>query len=321
MKYLLIKIKSFFSASQSIDVITYLSYGNNSAVRVLGRVVKKNPITNFSLMQSRKKHFVDVIKLFSTKKRAHVPLTYFKGVQEGLFNSNDQGHFSHIIDIHDNPQLELKLNNKKVPIEFIRPTSKTKKLIISDIDDTIIKSRATSMTSLVLKVLFYPLAKREAFQEAAAFYHQLQKGENQQQENLIMYLSSSTWTLYPMLLSFIKENNFPIGPLLLQNIKSEKKKKGAKRHQHKIDRIVELIEFYPDLKLQLIGDAGQRDAAIYLEIAKKFPNKIDFILIRYTWWTKKQGDYTDYLAKASELGVKMIYFHNLNEVPKEILVT
>ncbi len=303
---------------RSLELISYLSYGDDSKVRALGRVVKKKPQSNFSKQQKSLEHFITVLKLFLTKKVDCAPLTYNNKEKTIHFNSNAEGYFSHIVPVTRNNDVAISLGTKKAVIEFLAPSLKTKKIIISDIDDTIMKSKAISMTSLVVKTLFYPLKKREAFSEAAEIYHDLQLGPGGDEENMIFYVSSSTWSLYPMLMSFIKKNNFPKGPLLLQDIKTEKQREGAISHAHKLDRIIELVEFYPHLKFQLIGDAGQRDAQIYLEIAKRYPQKIDYILIRHTWWSKELKTYTEFLEQAKRLGIKMVYFSDLNEALVQI---
>ena len=267
--------------------------------------------------QTRREHFLQIIKLFRTQKRAKAKVVILGTSESKSFQSNSEGYFAQIIKNQDGLKFKQD-DNIVIPIEFMGPEPATKKIIISDIDDTIIKSRAVSLTSLIFKTLFCPLSKREPFPEAASFYKKMQSGLDQDKKNLFFYVSSSTWVLYPLLKAFLQINGFPKGPLILQDIKTEKNKQGAKKHQHKFDRIQELIQFYPEYQFQLIGDAGQRDAAIYLDIAKKYPDKIDFILIRETWWNDKMSDSTRFIEAAKNLGIKMIYFKDLEKIAHQI---
>lgn len=335
MKILLLYIEHFFvfinsliekaSGSQkSAQILSYLSYRNETKTRILGRVVENISHTEFSKEQKEFTHFIKVFKLFLTKKIADAKIEVTCSDSPHQIVSNEEGFFSEVIATTESQVAQVKLlsvGESKIKIDktdfkipIIGPSAKTKKIIISDIDDTVIKSRAVSIKSLIVKTLFSPLSKRLAFSEAAEFYQKLREGPNKDQKNLFFYVSSSTWNLYPLLSAFLRENYFPRGPLLLQDIATEKKKAHSGSHMHKFDRISEIIDFYPDYKYVLIGDAGQMDAKIYLKVAEMFPEQIELILIRHTWWTKEVFIPEEYIEKAEALNVPLVYFDDLNEL-------
>jgi phosphatidate phosphatase APP1 len=158
----------------------------------------------------------------------------------------------------------------------VTPRSGAQFAIISDVDDTVLQTGATSVVSMLKKVLFGNARTRLPFVGAAAFYRTLC-----QQANPIFYVSSSPWNLYDMLTDFFKINDIPAGPLMLRDwgIKpSELLPFGHKTH--KLDSITGIMDAYPELPFVLIGDSGQEDPEIYTTLVSKYPSRIRAIYIR-----------------------------------------
>jgi len=57
-------------------------------------------------------------------------------------------------------------------------------------------------------------------------------------------------------------------------------KSGGGSHEHKVEKIVFLMDFYPELNSVLIGDSGQHDPEIYAEIIGKFKFRVEAVYIR-----------------------------------------
>jgi len=77
--------------------------------------------------------------------------------------------------------------------------------------------------------------------------------------------------------------NIPIGPRLLKDRHMDLKniwKSGGGSHEHKVEKIVFLMDFYPELNSVLIGDSGQHDPEIYAEIIGKFKFRVEAVYIR-----------------------------------------
>lgn len=311
-------------------VLTYTLYGDAKKVKVFGRVVEEIKKHDFSKHKRRLIHFYQVIKLFITIKYdcARVNTT-FRNCSVDL-KTDDEGFFYGIIESETSDLCPLEsvkfkitsLDGKKIsPIKesiyeskIVKPTQNTKRIIVSDIDDTVMKSKATNFGKVILRTLFSTVSHRKTFPEAAEVYSLLKVGEQGNEENMFFYVSSSTWNIYPLLDGFLKINKFPEGVILLQDVASEKLKEHKNSHGHKLDRITEVADFYPNFGLILIGDAGQQDAEIYLQIAERYPRRVDKILIRKTWWTDVLVDHQPYLDRAKALGVEMYYFEHLNEI-------
>ena len=50
--------------------------------------------------------------------------------------------------------------------------------------------------------------------------------------------------------------------------------------EYKVKTVSRLLERYPHRQFILIGDSGERDPEVYLQIAKKYPQQVGVILIR-----------------------------------------
>lgn len=154
--------------------------------------------------------------------------------------------------------------------------------IISDIDDTILKTGLTSL--LKIKAGYLTFAKnafgRQAFQSVPDFYHALQGGPAGSSENPVFYVSNSPWPLYDLLSDFLALNDLPKGPLLLRDFSLARRPTLTPPGNHKPDTISRIIQTFPKLPFILIGDSGERDTDVYLEIARRFPGRIMGIFIR-----------------------------------------
>lgn len=154
--------------------------------------------------------------------------------------------------------------------------------IVSDVDDTIIKSGITSL--LKLKAVYLTLVKnafgRQAFQSVADFYQALQKGPDGTCDNPVFYVSNGPWNLYDLLCDFFQLHELPKGPVFMRDFGFLGRRLWGKPSTHKADHIRRIITAYPDLPFVLIGDSGERDTDIYMEIARSFPGRILAIFIR-----------------------------------------
>jgi phosphatidate phosphatase APP1 len=108
--------------------------------------------------------------------------------------------------------------------------------------------------------------------------------------------------LYRYLEYFLTKNNFPKGPIILRSFPKLFYKKRKDEKPRKQKEILNLLKTYKDLKFILIGDIGQHDPYIYLEIADQFPTRIAAIYLRSVSHKKKM------------IRVKELY-KNFNTIP------
>ncbi len=159
----------------------------------------------------------------------------------------------------------------------------TKRIIVSDIDDTVLVSHSTQTLRKLRLMLLKNAASRTPFPGVPEFYSALGKGLDNKSDFPFFYVSSSEWNLYDLLEDFFRFNELPKGIFLLRKLEHsiwKFWKSGQGNHEHKYEKISSLITFYPDQKFILIGDSGQRDPEIYRRLAIEFPGRIESIYIR-----------------------------------------
>jgi phosphatidate phosphatase APP1 len=149
--------------------------------------------------------------------------------------------------------------------------------VISDIDDTVIRTDATSLLGTFRSTMLANARTRLPFPGVAALYRALHGAGT----NPLFYVSSSPWNIYDMLSDVLALRGIPAGPLLLRNWGLERRLELAFRHHdHKFAAITRILETYPQLRFLLIGDSGQEDPEIYREVIARFPGRILAVYIR-----------------------------------------
>jgi len=279
---------------RNLQILPYRGFGNSHEFYLKGRVLRETRAAeledaNFwdNLMATyRRVHSVEV-------PNAVVRVTYGKTSTDILTDS--EGFFElHIANDGTggaepwrNIQVELLSpkaeENKAVTASapVLVPSSTARFGIISDIDDTIIVSNATNLFKVAYTTFSQNARSRIAFAGVGAFYRALQQGTNDREFNPIFYVSSGPWNLYDLLVDFMRLNEIPLGPILLQDYGVDEKKLFSSSHRdHKMAQIRKLLETYPDLPFILIGDSGQHDPEIYRKVLEEVPARISAIYIR-----------------------------------------
>ncbi|WP_299889170.1 App1 family protein [uncultured Lacinutrix sp.] len=290
-----------------LQIIAFQSYGTNTHFYIRGRALEDESIDLeskgwFSLLINTWKRFeTDEIKQASLNIKLPNGVVletktnnkgYFKieAQLEGLKKlTNNEGWLSCEI-AYSNLNLNRKIQRENCfAAEILIPSSKAQFGIASDIDDTILHTGVVSKLKWrVLFNTFFKAAKsRLPLEGAAELYHLLHKGKDGNNANPIFYVSHSPWNLYRYLELFLKQNNFPKGPILLRSFSNILKRKSENDKPQKQKEIINLLKTYPSLPFILIGDSGEHDPDIYIEIAEQFPNRIIAIYLRSVKHKKK----------------------------------
>ena len=202
-----------------------------------------------------------------------------KNLEQSL---TDEGWLNFEVSYTDTSVKREILLKNRFSGEMLIPSKNADFGVISDIDDTILHTGVVSLLKwrVVLNTVFRGAYMRKPLEGAADFYHLLHRGRSGEKANPIFYVSHSPWNLYRYLALFLKTNNFPKGPLLLRSMSSVFQSKAKSEKPQKQKEIVNILKTYPKLAFILIGDSGERDADIYIEIAKAHPEQIAAIYLR-----------------------------------------
>jgi phosphatidate phosphatase APP1 len=190
--------------------------------------------------------------------------------------------------------------------------------IISDIDDTFLISHSRRSFRKLFVLLSRNVQARKPFDDVVKHYQLLSfasRAHPQKDSNIFFYVSSSEWNLYDMIVRFAELNGLPKAVLKLKKIKSgldDFVMTGGGSHSHKLRKIHNIINFYPELQFILLGDDSQKDPEIYEEICRTFPTNIGAVYIRQT--RKRSKPFTTLLLKnIQDLGIETCYFAHSNK--------
>lgn len=167
----------------------------------------------------------------------------------------------------------------------VKPALQAPFLVISDIDDTILVTGLTEGVAMVTRTVLREADKRRAIPGMSSLYRGLARGvanraDNRRPEPAFFYVSTGSWSFYPLLSQFMQLRAFPQGPMFLTDWGPTERYLRRSGAEHKRTAIRRLLEAYPKMPFVLIGDSGQRDALTYEEMARTFPGRVKLIVIR-----------------------------------------
>ncbi len=279
-----------------LQIVTYRSYGTINRLYIKGRVLEDKTIKASTPEDSLWRNLYNIYQRFESDEVPDALLRVnFQG-EEFLIKTDDEGYFT--LNLFPSTPIgwndiwyEVEIELIEAPIPFtpglkaiahvLVPPIDAEYGIISDIDDTIIKTSATNLVAMSGNVFLNNAHTRLPFAGVSEFYRALQLGRNGKRNNPFFYVSSSPWNLYDLLTDFLDLNKIPAGPLLLRDFGLQDNKLISSGHMgHKFKEIENVLLTYPQLNFVLVGDSGQEDPKIYQEVVKKYPDRILAIYIR-----------------------------------------
>jgi len=306
---------------EPLMIQAYHGYGTPQSVTIKGRVLENEGIREATDHDTIWQNMLNAYRQIESDE---VPGATVQGVLYGQVVtavSDEEGYF----DLHfaldkplpnNVPWHTVEMTLIDAPRKLDQPVSTSGQIlvppetavfgVISDIDDTVLQTQATSYLQAA-RLLFLKNARtRLPFTGVAAFYHALQQGINNQ-NNPIFYVSSSPWNVFTLLTDFFNHQNIPQGPLFLKDYGITPDQLFTSGHRkHKLEQIDKILKTYPNLPFILIGDSGQKDPEIYAEIAEIFPKQIKAIYIRDVSEDKRDREVETIAESLESLHIQMI---------------
>lgn len=183
-------------------------------------------------------------------------------------------------------------------------------VVISDVDDTVLVSYATKKWRKLYLLLTKNVQSRKPFRGINELYRNISNGRS----STYFYVSSSEWNLYDFLKEFMAHHHLPAGVFLLQDIKSgilDLLKSGGGTHEHKTEKVALLLEVFEKSNFILIGDSGQKDPEIYLDIVKQYSSRIEQVYIRDVRKSRRTK-IRQIKEEMSLMGVEMSFVSNMH---------
>jgi phosphatidate phosphatase APP1 len=312
------------------DLKLYRGYANKKELVVFGHVVKKYPSGDHKYTRNGFRYARTIIQLFSIKTIPFLKVVLKVGNLVAETTAEADGYFRFQVPFHESMAsgwhtyevtVDDEINGKKYHAvskeEFFLPYQSSYG-IISDIDDTFLISHSRRSFRKLFVLLSRNVQARKPFDDVVKHYQLLSfasRTHPQKDSNIFFYVSSSEWNLYDMIVRFAELNGLPKAVLKLKKIKSgldDFVMTGGGSHSHKLRKIHNIINFYPELQFILLGDDSQKDPEIYEEVCRTFPTNIRAVYIRQT--RKRSKPFTTLLLKnIQDLGIDTCYFAHSNK--------
>lgn len=312
-------------------IMPYAAYANNENVFIKGAVIEDKGLAKPDQKQKLWKNILTMIKRYSGDEIVGVRVSISYNEQNIIATTDERGIFQTLMENKGTENIDkqedkvyFSLIDKlsadqgniraETHIQHVLPGARF--IIASDIDDTVMVSHSTKILKKLRLMLFKNAYTRSPFAGVSAFYNALVRDNSR--VNPIFYVSSSEWNLYDLLIDFFKFKGLPPGTLLLSDKKLRLLRfwRSGKKHDDKISNIQKLFGFYPAHDFILIGDSGQRDPEIYLQLAEMFPSRIKAIYIRYIGKKTSHERMDKLSAEAKVLDTEMIVVHNTVEAAR-----
>lgn len=152
--------------------------------------------------------------------------------------------------------------------------------VISDLDDTVIRSGLTEGLSAVRRTLLGNQHTRRAIPGVSSWYRGMsRRGTVDAVEPAFFYVSTGSWSFYEMLVQFLQLRGFPRGPLFLTDWGPSDRYLHRSGGMHKKHTIGRLMMAYPLTPFVLVGDTGQGDFEAYTDAARHFGDQVQLIVL------------------------------------------
>jgi phosphatidate phosphatase APP1 len=313
------RLDRFSEAEDDVFILPFMGFGNREKIVAKGRVLEKTDAALATETDSRWRNLVSMFRLFETDE---VPHALVKASFEGLENeirADREGYFNIELNAGEKSktdlwhELSLELlepavaNSAKTTGQILIPPASAKFGVISDIDDTVIKTNVTNKMKMLATTVLTNEHTRLPFEGVAEFYRALQTGREGNENNPIFYVSSSPWNLYTLLIEVFKKREIPLGPLFLKDFGVHTAFHASDHHSHKLENIRRVLDAYPHLPFVLIGDDGEQDPQIYRQVVNEYPGKVRVIYIRKVRNDAIEEKELDLVREVRESGSQVVF--------------
>ncbi|MFP4515172.1 MAG: App1 family protein [Desulfovibrionales bacterium] len=313
-----------------LEIIPYRGYGTRDEVHLMGRVVEHK---NVRPAQEEDSFLQNMTNMYRRFTRMPIPGALVRAGVDGRareVRTDGQGYFRLSLSPFSGPVNSLwqhlpcrlleplpRQDVVQSTGEILVPPEGAQHVVISDIDDTVLPTKATSLLRMLLSLTSGNARTRLPFPGVAAFYRALHLGPDESPLNPVLYVSRGPWNLYELLSEFFNLHDIPVGPLLYLRdwgLSREGLRPAAPRG-HKYRLIASMLRAYDDLPFILIGDSGQKDPEIYTEVIRDFPGRIQAVYIREVTFDPDRMQGVEKLAKkAAETGAAMVLAADTKEM-------
>lgn len=267
----------------------YRGYGTAERLLVRGRVLEDRGLRRASPHDSRWTNLGQTLRRFLSREIPHarVRVAVADAVAESV--CDEEGHFATMVapdGLADRPagwhptDVELVEPGRAAARGLaLVPDPEVDFGIVTDIDDTVIRTDVARVTRMVVRTLFGSAHTRLPFPGVGAFFRALTGGGPSPRP--LFYVSSGPWNLHDVIAHFFELHGLPLGPIELRDWGPLSRELQRSRHrEHKLVAIRRIFGLFPDLPFVLVGDSGQDDPEVYRDLVHEHPRRVPAVYIR-----------------------------------------
>ncbi len=303
-------------ADGNVHIHPYNGMGNQERLYMRGRVLLDKEIPKAKDQDSYLKNLLNTWQHVTSVEITDTRVGAKIGGATHVATTDDEGFFEIEMENPGLPEdklwheIELELLDRPDGLpetatgQIMIPQANAEFGVISDIDDTVLQSKATNYLAAATLMFFKNAKTRLPFDGVAKLYQSLQKNGR----NPILYVSSSPWNLYELLTDFFEYQNVPAGPLFLADYGFSAEQFIKPSHgNHKLEQIEHILNFYPNQQFILMGDSGQKDPEIYQKAVAKHAGQIKACVIRDVTNARRDQQVAQIAADVTATGTDMIF--------------
>lgn len=277
------------------SVMLYDGFGNGERVFVSGRAHRNEPIAPSTAEDSRLQNLWAMLRRADADPLPHAKVRLTVGTTQLDVTADDEGFFHEWVDAPAPERIDaewVRIRARLLPTEtsddaawgagrLLVPEVAPELIVISDVDDTVLRSRVTNLLRAAQTIAFGNARTRLPFPGVAAFYQALRTGPGGKSKNALFYVSSSPWNLYDVITQFLDFQGIPPGPVMLRDLDIDLGMASSTlHHEHKRENIRRVMKTFAAVPAILIGDTSQQDPEIYRDVVHEFSGQVKAVYIR-----------------------------------------
>ena len=280
--YLLSTIYLFGISKGDMDATIFTAFGSKKRVVVEGRLHVAKKQQDVQKSDSSFKNLKRKITNLNTKELKGKTIYLRLADATYVGKSDDEGYFDFDISLKKRLKAgiyEAKiLSAKREDIENFRVHifADSSFGIISDFDDTIIKTGVNSKLKLIKNTLLYNYKQREPVSGMRRKIRSILKREGVP----FFIISGSPMQLFDSVKRFLRYWHFPESVVMLKRINGKDHDPLFDQFAYKKAKIERIFEIFPKKRWILFGDDTQKDPQVYETLRKKYPKRVIQINIR-----------------------------------------
>jgi phosphatidate phosphatase APP1 len=210
----------------------------------------------------------------------------------------------HEVQVATVPQRDDIITEVVCTGRFFKPHPQAPFAVISDLDDTVIRSGLTEGLAAMRRTLLGDQHTRKAIPGMSSWYRGMARaGSVDGVEPGFFFVSTGSWSFYEMLVQFLQLRGFPRGPLFLTDWGPTDRYLARSGAMHKKHTIGRLMQAYRQTGFVMVGDTGQGDFDAYTDAARHFPDQVRLIVLLPVGDSERDAEVKELAGQARAEGI------------------